>query len=152
MTERDSETMQRIREFQAHTRDCALQMMMNALFIQQELPNVQISDELRQQTVELCSVLIGTKHDLITEIFELDEALEKGTGNVEVLRRINRMVEWAEEDALKMHEIVMALDADAQNDVMNGSAYLLVSESAVNILTPLNGMRDLQAQLKEVLN
>ncbi len=152
MTERDGETMQRIREFQAHTRDCALQMMMNALFIQQELPNVQISDELRQQTVELCSVLIGTKHDLITEIFELDEALEKGAGNVEVLRRVNRMVEWAEKDALKMHEIVMALDADAQNDVMNGSAYLLVSESAVNILTPLNGMRDLQAQLKEVLN
>ena len=152
MTERDGETMQRIREFQAHTRDCALQMMMNAIFIQQELPSVQMSDELRQRTVELCSVLIGTKHDLITEIFELDEALEKGAGNVEVLRRINRMVEWAGEDALKMHEIVMALDADAQKDVMNGSAYLLVSESAVNILTPLAGMRDLQAQLKEVLN
>ena len=152
MTGRDAATINRIREFQDHTRECAVQMMMNAIFIQQELPNVRMSDELRRRTEKLCSVLIGTKHDLVTEIFELDEALEAGAGNVEVLRRINRMVQWAGEDALKMHEIVMALAADAQKDVMNGGAYLLVSESAVNILTPRTQMRQLAAQLGEALS
>jgi predicted DNA-binding protein len=152
MTERDAATIHKIREFQDHTRECAVQMMMNAIFIQQELPNVRMSDELRQRTEKLCSILIGTKHDLVTEIFELDEALETGAGNVEVLRRINRMVQWAGEDVLKMHEIVTALAAEGQKDVMNGGAYLLVSESAVNILTPRTRMRQLAAQLGEALS
>lgn len=152
MTERDAATIKKILEFQDHTRECAVQMMMNAIFIKQELPNVRMGDELRQRTVDLCSVLIGTKHDLITEIFELDEALGRGAGNVEVLRRINRMVQWTEEDALKMHEIVMALSEEAQKDVMNVGAHLLVSGSAVNILTPLNRMRELQAWLREALS
>jgi predicted DNA-binding protein len=127
-------------------------MMMNAMYIQKELPNVRMSDELRQRTEKLCSVLIGTKHDLVTEIFELDEKLGSGADNVEVLRRINRMVQWAGEDALQMHEIVMALDAELERGVMDGGAYLLVSESAVNILNPLHEMRVSAAQLKEALS
>ena len=152
MTERDAATIKSIGEFLGHTRECAVQMMMNAMYIQKELANVRMSDELRQQTVSLCSTLIGTKHDLITELFELDERMEAGAGNAEVLRRINRMVEWASEDALKMHEIVMALDAAGQTDVMKVGAYLLVSESAVNILRPLNQMRRLAAQLRPALD
>ena len=151
MTERDAETIKMIRAFLGHTRECAVQMMMNAMFIQRELTNVPMTDELRQRTEKLCSVLIGTKHDLVTEIFELDEKLGSGADNVEVLRRINRMVQWAGEDALKMHEIVMALDAELERGVMDGGAYLLVSESAVNILRPLHEMRETAAQLKEAL-
>ena len=151
MSERDAGTMQKIRAFEDCTRECAVQMMMNALYIQKELPNVRMSDELRQRTVGLCSTLIGTKHDLVSEIFELDERLQDGASNEEVLRRIDRMVQWAGEDALKMHEIVMALDAELQKGVMDGGAFLLVSESAVNILTPLHEMRQLAAQLKGVL-
>ena len=140
MTERDAATIQTIREFQDHTRECAVQMMMNAIYIQRELTNVGISDELRQRTEKLCCALIGTKHDLVTEIFELDEVIEAGAGNVEVLRRI---IAWCSGPggALKMHEIVMALDAESKKDVMNVGAYLLVSESAVNILRPLHEMR-----------
>jgi len=143
--------MQNIRDFEEHPRECAVQMMMNALYIQREFPNVQMSDALRQVTEGLCSILIGTKHDLVSEIFELDERLQDGASNVEVLRRVNRIVQWAGEDALKMHEIVMALDAELQKGVVDGGAYLLVSESAVNILTPLHEMRQLAAELTEVL-
>jgi hypothetical protein len=151
MNEREAGTMQKIRDFEKHTRECAVQMMMNALYIQRELPNVPMSDELRQRTEGLCTTLVGTKHDLVSEIFELDERLQDGASNEEVLRRVNRMVQWAGEDALKMHEIVMALDAELQKGVMDGGAYLLVSESAVNILTPLHEMRLLAARLKQVL-
>jgi len=152
MPERDTETIRKIREFQEHTRECAVQMIDNALYIQKELPNVVMSDELRQRTVGLCSTLIGTKHDLITEIFELDERMQSGASNAEVLRRIDRMVTWAGEDALKMHEVVMELGAASEKDVMKVGAYLLVSESAVNILKPLNQMRQLAAQLQTALN
>lgn len=152
MTERDAATIKTVLEFLGHTRECAVQMMMNAMYIQGELSNVRMSDELRERTEKLCSVLIGTKHDLVSEIFELDERLGSGAGNEEVLRRVNRMVQWAGEDTLKMHEVVMALEAELERGVMDGGAYLLVSESAVNILTPLGKMRDVQAQLEEALS
>ena len=151
MSERDAETIQRIQEFQGQTRECALQMTMNAVYIQKELPNVRMSDALRERTAGLCTDLIGTQHDLIHEIFELDEVLEKDASNAEVLRRIERMAQWAWDDALKMHEIVKALEAESGKDVMKVAAYLLVSESAVNILKPLKQMRRSVEQLKAAL-
>ena len=114
MTERDAATIKTVLEFLGHTRECAVHMMMNAMYIQGELSNVRMSDELRERTENLCSVLIGTKHDLVSEIFELDERLGSGAGNEEVLRRVNRMVQWAGEDTLKMHEVVMALEAELE--------------------------------------
>jgi hypothetical protein len=34
-------------------------------------------DALRRQAGEICDQLIGTKHDLITELFDLDELLPR---------------------------------------------------------------------------
>ena len=151
MSDLDAATMQTIRQFQGQAEMCAHQMRLNALYIQRELPNVRMSDELRRRTAERCTGFIGTEHRLLSELAELDEALGTGASNVEVLRRINRMVQWAGEDTLKMHEIVMALDAELQKGVVDGGAYLLVSESAVNILTPLHEMRQLAAELGKTL-
>ena len=36
---------------------------------------MRMSDTLHRQTGETCDQLIGTKHDLITELFDLDELL-----------------------------------------------------------------------------
>lgn len=47
-----------------------------------------------------------------------------------------------------MHEIVKALEKEAEEDVVWGGAYVLVSESAVNILGPLKRMRELAGQLR----
>ena len=47
-----------------------------------------------------------------------------------------------------MHEIVKALEKEAEEDVMRTGAYVLVSESAVNILGPLKRMRKLAEQLR----
>jgi hypothetical protein len=146
-----ADTLQRIRQFQSEVRECSMQMMMNALYIQNELGNVRMSDELRTQTAELCSTLIGTKHDLVHEIFELDERIEQGADNATICRYVERMVDWAYDDASMMHGVVTALDAAAQTDVMNSGAYLLVSESAVNILRPLARMRALADELTREL-
>jgi hypothetical protein len=151
MSTRSADTVERIRSFQTEARECAVQMMMNALFIQQELPNVRMENELRQRTVDLCSALIGTKHDLVHEIFELDELLEQEASNDALRARIDRMERWAQEDAVQMHEIVLALDEAAKGDILKSGAYILVSESAVNILKPLARMRKLAAALRSEL-
>ena len=41
-----------------------------------------------------------------------------------------------------MHELVVTLESGARNDPACGSAYLLVMESAVNILNPFNRAKD----------
>ncbi len=69
-----------------------------------------------------CVPSSGTKHVFITEIFEFDEGLESA-----------------------------ASDAELQKGVMDGGAYLLVSESIGNIPTPLTQLRELGRQLREVI-
>ena len=51
-------------------RSCALVMLYSATHIQNELANVQMNDALRTQTEQVCTALIGTKHDIITELDE----------------------------------------------------------------------------------
>ncbi|MBW1787269.1 MAG: hypothetical protein JRK53_11725, partial [Deltaproteobacteria bacterium] len=60
-------------------RNCALVMFESAVFIQSELANVRTNDALRMQTEKVCTALIGTKHDIITELDELDELLDSET-------------------------------------------------------------------------
>ena len=56
-------------------RNCALVMLESTTYIQSELANVRMNDALRAQTEQVCTALAGTKHDIISELFELDELL-----------------------------------------------------------------------------
>jgi hypothetical protein len=117
------------------TRECAMQMMTNGQYVLGELPNVKMSDGLRKQTQDVCNGLIGTKHDLITELFDLDDLAATDATDAQVGERVERIMQWAFEDLRKLHEVVTALDeASKQNDLEFGSASLLVMESAGNIL------------------
>ncbi len=75
MSKRDGMVLTMLAVFTLCARECAVQMMQNAIYVQKELPNVRMSDALRRQAGEICGQLIGTKHDLITELFDLDELL-----------------------------------------------------------------------------
>jgi hypothetical protein len=91
----------------AEARTCALSMLESATFIQNELPNVQMSDELREQTRQVCDSLIGTKHDIFTELAELDELVSAKASLSVIHLRVNRIVKWFREDTAQMHELVM---------------------------------------------
>ena len=65
-----------IRAMMTAAHDCAMEMFTNADFIQKELPNVKMPDALRATPEDLCSELIGTKHDIVSELSELDELLD----------------------------------------------------------------------------
>ena len=124
------------------TRKCAMQMLSNAMYVLDELPNVKMSDGLRKQTQDVCNGLIGTKHDLITELFDLDDLVATEASDAQVGERVERIVQWAFEDLTKLHQVVTALDeASKQNDLEFGSASLLVMESAGNILNAFHPMR-----------
>ena len=119
-------------------RDCALVMMENASYIQQELPRVEMSEALRSRTAEVCESMVGTKHDVISELFELDELLQPEGDQAEVSSRIDRVIAWLWEDISKMHQLVLDLrDESGENEDFT-LALVLVQESAANIINAFN--------------
>lgn len=122
----------------AEARDCALVMLESATYIESELPNVRMNDALRVHTEEVCTALVGTKHDIISELFELDELLGSQASASVIRSRVNRIVQWFRDDITKMHELVMALESASKQDPSCGPAYFLVAESAASILSAFN--------------
>ncbi len=65
-------------------------MMSNAVYIQTELPNLTLPEGANAQITALCDSLISTKHDVISEIFELSEVMEPSPADIH--NRVQRIV------------------------------------------------------------
>ena len=115
-------------------RRCALIMLESASFIQSELANVRMNDVLRTQTEQVCTALIGTKHDIITELDELDELLDSEASASDIRSKVNLLVQWLQDDITRMHQLVMALKSAYKQDPECMDACVLVTESTTNIL------------------
>ena len=124
------------------TRECAMQMLSNATYVLGEMPNVKLSDGLRERTRDVCKALIGTKHDLITELFDLDDLVATEASGSQVGERDEAIVRCASEDESKLDEVATALEkagpVDGPGSVL---ASLLVLESAGNVLRGYQPMR-----------
>ena len=115
--------------------NCAMEMLANASYIQKELPNVNMPDSLRAMTEKVCSGLIGTKFDIVSELSELDELLGAPESETRVIDlRVNRIVAWLQDDVRQMHELVTAFDSASKENSDYALAYMLVAESGANIL------------------
>jgi hypothetical protein len=141
MSSRNGMVLTMLAPFVMATREFAMQMLANALYILGELPDVKMSDGLRARTREVCNSLISTKHDLITELFDLDDLAASDATDPQLGERVERIVRWAREDLLKLHELVTALDAASKQDTTIALASVLVTESATNILNFFDPMR-----------
>ena len=119
-------------------RNCAMAMLDSGTYIERELPNVRMDDAARTMATALCSQLIGTKHDIIHELFELDELLSSDASDDRVASAVALIIQWLWDDICQMHELVTTLEAATHGQADDGGAYLLVAESAVNILNPFN--------------
>ena len=82
----------------------------------------------------MCESLIGTKHDVITELFELDEQTRAGVSEEKLSEKMNRVVKWLWEPIQEMHELVQQVQALVSADVRYGPLFFLLTESAVNII------------------
>lgn len=122
-------------------RNCASVMLESATYIKSELANVRMNDALRAQTEAVCTALVGTKHDIISELFELDELLGSQPLASVIYSRVNRIVQWFRDEITRMHQLVIALESASKQDPLCGPAYFLVAESATNILNSFNRTR-----------
>jgi hypothetical protein len=138
-----------VRNVMNDVRLCALAMLESGTYIERELPNVRLTDAARATASELCSRLIGAKHDIIHELSELDDLLNDGVTDERIASALDRIIRWLEDEILRIHELVTTLEAAAQNDPARQSAYLLVVESALNILAPFNRAKAGADSIKE---
>ena len=125
---------------EAHT--CAMAMLDSGTYIERELPNVRMDEPIRAVASELCSQLIGTKHDIIHELSELDDLLTNGATDERIVSAVALIIRWLWDDIRQIHELVTMLQASSEIDPACGGAYILVAESAVNILNPFNRAKE----------
>ena len=120
-------------------RQCAHMMMDSSSYVSKELPLLDIPDSFRAQINGLCDNWMGTKHDLISELFDAQE--DMAAANTDALAaRCGRMVGWIESHVMEAHEIIQNLDAATKGNSAGdlGGAWLLVTESAFNVLNSYN--------------
>ncbi len=135
------EVAEALTEFSAKAHACAMQMLENAAYIEQELPKIEIAKEDRRQILEVCSALVGTKHDVITELSDLED-LDLWPGAEEIQNRVKRIMGWSAEELPKLHGLVQTLQVGSSQDRGSGLAFLLVAESATNVLKAFSEMSD----------
>jgi len=122
--------------------DCVAAMLSNAKYILQELPTVPMDDLLRQRTRTACALLIGARHDLIKELFDLDDRAAEGASDPEIVERVRRIVDWAREDVTPIVELAGRVDRAAGSTGETVLAGILLLESAGNIAIAFNAMQD----------
>ena len=127
--------------FVMSARECAMQMLQNGTYMQKELANVRMSDELRRQAEDVCGELIGTKHDVMTELFDLKDLVSTDAPDEKVAERVMRIVQWALDDLRQLHAAVTALEEESRQDAGVTLASILVMESAGNILQAFGQMK-----------
>ena len=113
---------------------CAMALAENAYFIQRELHNVKMSDDLRERTSRICGAMIATKFDLVTEVSEMNDLLDAGSTSDVVLSQLRRALQWVQEDIAALNELVAQLRTASEHDPGCRTAYVLVVESATNVI------------------
>jgi hypothetical protein len=121
-------------KFTSETHACAMQMMANSCYIQKELPGLEMPDPLRDQIATLCSDLIGSKHDLISEVFELEEIMATDANLDRIIRRVNMIFGWIQNDVSSIHQCVEAVNEAVNGGTVDPMVAILIMEAAANIL------------------
>ena len=124
-----------------------MQMMMNAAYIQKELPNIEIPDGPGEEIEAVRDSLIATKPDVMTELWELDDILQTAPSG-ELKSSIKRIMEWLAEPIRDMDKLVLACQAAANEDSRFSSCSLLIGGSATNILNANIAVFDARDALK----
>jgi hypothetical protein len=127
-------TTPEIIRFVGETHACATQMLSNAAYIQKELPGLEMPDSLRDQIDKLCSDLIGSKHDLISEAVELEEVMVADVGLDRIIRRVKMILVWIQDDVSSIHQCVKAVNDAVKCGAADAILGMLIMESAANIL------------------
>lgn len=130
---------QAIHSFIAAVSQCALEMSQNASYIEGELQNVVMSENLRDLTQRLCTSLHATSEAAKNE---LDNWRNEPPNSQDLASRTNELTDLLFRNTSEMHGIVMALRSQSDLDRRFSLGSMLVGESASNILIACNTASD----------
>jgi hypothetical protein len=130
--------------FMGMTRNCAMSMMMNAIYIQKNLPTIEVEERHQERIKVVCEELISTKHDVFHELMDLGEALTDGSDEAKCRMIAERMMLRLQEPIATLHNAVLLLKDDPQVSL----AFTLVAESGVNIMNGYGDVDDAYKALK----
>jgi hypothetical protein len=122
-----------IYECLSETYDFAELMMANATYMQKELPNITMTDDLLEQLNELCHQLSQTKNDLINEILNCHELVTIDPDSLITERSMNRIVQLEQSPKRTFHACMKAAQLAIRDNTASPLLGLLLMEVAVNI-------------------
>ncbi len=128
---------QEINRYLSESHTCAMQMMMNAAYIQKELPNLSMPDDLRATISNLCDELIGTKHDLMNEIIECRELMAENTDTSQTEQKLQVMHQWMIAGVQNIQECVTTIQQRIADHSVEPLVGMLVMESAANVISSI---------------
>lgn len=120
--------------FFAAAHRCAMEMADNVLYIRQELPRVDLPPGLADTLNDACDELISAKFDIISDLSGLDDLLGRNPDSPAILSKARDILDRLDTTFLLLHPVVMNLEEAAVDDPCYHLAFLLVAESAVNVL------------------
>lgn len=128
---------QEINRYLSESHTCAMQMMMNAAYIQKELPALGLPDDLRATITNLCDELIGTKHDLMNEIIECRELMMINADTSQTEQKLQVMHQWIIRGVQNIKECVTTIQLRIADNSVEPLVGMLVIESAVNVISSI---------------
>ena len=141
-------TTESLQNFLQAAYQCAMQMLQNAAYIQKEAPTVAWSEGMLEKVQSVCASLIGTKHDILTEVVELGALTETPLAPDEQNQRVERIKNWLGEPIPELHDLVTSLRATAESNPVYSLGVMLIGESAVSILNAHNDCLDAADEFK----
>lgn len=127
------------------------EMSANIDFIQRELPRCHAPEEIARNISSVCHEFEGALHDVRKEVRTLEDKLglhpgeepfDPGVTNSDPRVTMTFIREWLLAEIERLHETVTQLQGDPSANAIHGSVYVLVSESATNILGLFSAIHD----------
>jgi hypothetical protein len=130
---------------------CAMQLLENGSYILKELPSLRMPDALREQIETLCGELISMKHDLVHEVYEVEELIAFIKANSVIVSHLKMMDGWLDEITVSYKECVDCVRAAVTNGEADPLLKLLLEESGCNILLSMPGPPETEDWVEEQL-
>lgn len=111
---------------------CALEMLMNAHYMSEQLKSIDAPEPYRTAILDMCGVLVGTKHDIVDEVWCARDAPQPAESSI-MQMRVERILQYLGEEMPKLDALVRRLDSASTTDSACSGLLLLVGESATNI-------------------
>jgi hypothetical protein len=118
---------------------CASQMLANSRYISEQLPTLSMPEETRDLITVLCEQWISTKHDIISQLADIETLYEEGADAHEIAANCELALGWSNEAVEEANELLKQLTpAGTVADGDQSLIWMLVAESATNVITACN--------------